>query len=67
MTAIQILEKLGADASFTPNNLSAEDTTDIEQTLSNSKPFNAVQIHNPPDEEAPSEDEEKEKEKEKEA
>lgn len=65
MTAIQILEKLGANASFNPSNLSEEDRSGIEQTLSDSKPFNAVQVHtSPDDEETPNEDEEKDSEKE---
>lgn len=50
MTAIQILEKLGANASFNPNHLSKEDKSKIEQTLSDSKPFNAIQINTQPDE-----------------
>ena len=58
MTAIQILEKLGANASFNPNHLSEEDKSIIEQNLNDSKPFNAIQVHtHPDDEEIPDEDE----------
>jgi hypothetical protein len=65
MTAIQILEKLGANASFNPSHLSEEDKSGIEQTLSDSKPFTAIQTHIPPDdEEAPDEEKEKDSEKE---
>lgn len=62
MTAIQILEKLGANASFNPNHLSEEDKSGIEQTLSDSKPFNATQLHSHPgdDEEAPENNEDEE-------
>lgn len=61
MTAIQILEKLGANASFNPNHLSEEDKSVIEQTLSDSQPFNAIQVQTSPDEEeTPDEDQDNE-------
>ena len=62
MTAIQILEKLGANASFNPNQLSEEDKSAIQQTLSDSEPFNAILINTQPedDEETPDDSEDEE-------
>lgn len=65
MTAIQILEKLGANASFNPSNLSEEDRSGIEQTLSDSNTFNAIQAQTyPEDEETPDEEKDEEKDSE---
>lgn len=63
MTAIQLLEKLGANASFNPNHLSDEEKMGIEQTLSDTKPFTAIQTQTyPEDEETPDEEQAPEKE-----
>tara|TARA_R110002167_G_scaffold361905_1_gene580637 strand:+ start:365 stop:571 length:207 start_codon:yes stop_codon:yes gene_type:complete len=68
MTAIQILEKLGANASFNPSHLNEEDKLGIQQTLSDTKPFNAIQSQTPPDEEEiPEENQDDEKNDEKES
>jgi hypothetical protein len=55
MTAIQLLEKIGADASFDLNLLSEEDKKSIEQIVQKAQIFNAVQNILPPDEEEPEE------------
>jgi hypothetical protein len=67
MTAIQILEKLGADASFNPNNLTDLNKTEILELSEKGEDFNAALIlsHSPAEEEVPEEDpEEKPAEKE---
>jgi len=68
MTAIQLLEKLGANASFNPNHLSKEDKSSIEQAVSTSKTFTAVQLNTQPndDEETPEENDDDDKESKKE-
>ena len=67
MTAIQILEKLGAEASSDPSQISPSDKEQINNLVNNSAFFNAALVHSPAEEDEPEEDEtEKEKEKEKE-
>ena len=65
MTAIKLLEKLGADASFDPSLLSAEDKKTLEDIIQKAKTFNAIEIIVAPDEEESEEDTENEPEKEK--
>lgn len=50
MTAIQILEKLGADASLNPGTMSDEDKNKITQLAEATPLFNATLIHTSPDE-----------------
>jgi hypothetical protein len=47
MTAIQILEKLGADASFHPSKLTDNDKRDIEQLSAQQPGFHAPLVHAP--------------------
>ena len=56
MTAIKLLEKLGADATFDPNLLSQEDRKNLEDIIQKAKIFNAVEIVNALDEEEGSEE-----------
>ncbi|WP_340680883.1 hypothetical protein [Paraglaciecola sp.] len=50
MTAIQILEKFGADASFDPSHVGEVERTEFTK-LSNEQPaFNAPLTHSPADE-----------------
>mgnify|MGYP007055207757 FL=1 len=66
MTAIQILEKLGANALFNPSLLNEEDKLTIQQTLSETNKFNAIQTNTVPDEEeTPDEEQDDEKNDEK--
>lgn len=65
MTAIKLLEKLGADASFDPSLLSVEDKKTLEDIIQKAKTFNAIEIVHAPDEKEPEEDPEDESEKEK--
>lgn len=51
MTAIQILEKLGANAVFNPSQLSEEDKLTIQQALGDTQTYNAILSQSPPDEE----------------
>ena len=60
MTAIKLLEKLGADASFDPSLLSAEDKKTLEDIIQKAKTFNAVEIIFVPDKEVPEEETEDE-------
>jgi hypothetical protein len=67
MTAIQILEKLGADASFNPANLTDLDKSEILELSEKGEDFNAALIlsHSPAEEEDQEDDsEEKPEEKE---
>ena len=64
MTAIQLLEKLGADASFDPSLLSVEDKEMLEDIIHKAKTFNAVELISVPDEEEPEEESEDESENE---
>lgn len=52
MTAIQILEKLGANASFNPNNLTDLNKQEILELSKNDEDFNAALIlsHSPAEE-----------------
>ncbi len=66
MTAIQILERLGADASFHPSKLTDKDNAEIIKLSEDSPEFNAPLIlhHHPAEEEpekAPEEAPEEEK------
>jgi hypothetical protein len=65
MTAIKLLEKLGADATFAPSLLSVEDKKTIEDIIQKAQIFNAVEIVYAPEEEDDddSEDDDLEKEK----
>jgi hypothetical protein len=66
MTAIKLLERLGADASFDPSLLSVEDKKTLEDIIQKAKTFNAIEvIHAPDEEEDDSEKEEEGSEKEK--
>jgi hypothetical protein len=67
MTAIKLLEKLGADATFDPSLLSVEDKKTLDDTIQKAKEFIAMEIIAVPDEEeeAPEEDTENESETEK--
>ena len=64
MTAIKLLEKLGADASFDPSLLSVEDKKTLEEIIQKAQTFNAVEIIVAPDEEEPEEETDDESEKE---
>jgi DNA-binding protein YbaB len=65
MTAIKLLEKLGADASFDPSLLAEEDKKTLEDIIQKAKTFNAIEIILAPDEEEiPEEETEGESEKE---
>jgi DNA-binding protein YbaB len=67
MTAIKLLEKLGADASFDPSLLSVEDKKTLEDIILKAKTFNAIEvIHAPDEEEDESEKEDNDSEKDKE-
>ena len=63
MTAIQILEKLGADASFNPNNLTDLEKSEIIKLSEKSDDFNAALIlsNAPAEEEEDTEDDSEEK------
>ena len=62
MTAIKLLEKLGADASFDPSLLSVEDKKAVEGMIQKAKRFIAMEIIHAPDEEESEEDTEDEDE-----
>lgn len=63
MTAMQILEKLGADASFNPSHLSNQDKDDIAKLTENAPEFNAPLIlSNQHPGEEPEEEEKEQKE-----
>tara|TARA_R110002167_G_scaffold136332_2_gene323065 strand:+ start:2901 stop:3095 length:195 start_codon:yes stop_codon:yes gene_type:complete len=47
MTAIQILEKLGADASFHPSKLTDNDKREIEKLSAQQPGFHAPLVHAP--------------------
>ena len=51
MTAIKLLEKLGADASFDQSLLSEEDKNSVEEIIHRAKNFIAMEIIHAPDEE----------------
>jgi hypothetical protein len=62
MTAIQILEKLGADASFNPNNLTDLEKTEIINLSEKEEDFNAALfLTNTPAEEDDTEEDDEEK------
>lgn len=65
MTAITLLEKLGADATFNPSLLSAQDKKVIEDIIQKAQIFNAVELITTPDEEESDENTEDESETEK--
>ena len=56
MTAIQILEKLGADASLEPSQISNGDRAKINKLVANGAFFNATLVHSPAEEDEPEED-----------
>jgi hypothetical protein len=56
MTAIQILEKLGADASLDPSQMSNNDKEQISQLVKNTAFFNASLVHSPAEEDDTEED-----------
>ena len=56
MTAIKLLEKLGADATFNPSLLSTQDKKVIEDMIQKAQTFNALEIIVAPDEEESEED-----------
>jgi hypothetical protein len=49
MTAIKLFEKLGADATFDPSLLSAEDKKTLEDIIQKAKTFNAIEVITVPD------------------
>jgi hypothetical protein len=63
MTAIQILEKLGADASLDPSSMSEQDRQQIAKLVEGSKTFNAVLTHAPAEEPDSEEDDSEDDEK----
>jgi hypothetical protein len=66
MTAINLLEKIGADAAFDQSLLSVEEKKTLEDIINKAKTFNALEIILAPDEEEiPEEETEGESEKEK--
>ena len=58
MTAITLLEKLGADAAFDLSLLSEQDKKNLEDTIQKAKKFIAMEIIAVPDEEEEEEPEE---------
>lgn len=62
MTAIQLLEKIGADCSFDINLISDEDRNELTQYINHANSFNAIQNISVPDEEEDEGEEEQEKE-----
>ncbi|MFT6990502.1 MAG: hypothetical protein ACJASL_002480 [Paraglaciecola sp.] len=66
MTAIKLLEKLGADATFDPSLLSLEDKKTLEDIIQKAQIFNAVEIVYAPDEEEEEDDDEEDDDSEKE-
>ena len=58
MTAIQILEKLGAEASLDPSQISQVDKEQINQLVNNSAFFNAALVHSPAEDDEPDEEDE---------
>ena len=56
MTAIQILEKLGAEASLDPSQISQVDKEHINQLVNNSAFFNAALVHSPAEDDEPDEE-----------
>jgi hypothetical protein len=61
MTAINLLEKLGADATFDSSLLSAEDKKALEDIILKAQTYNAIEIIHAPDEEEDDSDKEKDK------
>jgi hypothetical protein len=49
MTAIKLFEKLGADATFDPSLLSAQDKKKLEDVIKNAATFNPIEIIRAPD------------------
>jgi hypothetical protein len=62
LTAIKLLEKLGADASFDPSLLSAQDKETLEDIISKANTFNAIELISVPDEKEPEEKDPEEEE-----
>ena len=60
MTAINLLEKLGADATFDPSLLSAQDKKTLEDIVKKANTFNAIEVITVPDEKEPEKEPEKE-------
>ncbi len=65
MTAIKLLEKLGADTLFDPTLLSKEDKVSIADIMRDAEIFNAIEVITLPDEEETEEETENEPEEEK--
>jgi hypothetical protein len=63
MTAIELLERLGADATFAQKSLSEEDKKTLENIIQKAKIFNAIEIVHAPDEEEEEPEEKPEEEK----
>jgi len=59
MTAIELLERLGADTTFDQKSLSEEDKKTLENIIQKAKIFNAIEIVHAPDEEEEKPEEEK--------
>ena len=57
MSAIHILEKLAADASFNLNTMSDKDRLQIAKLLEGKPTFNAILAHTAPDEDVPLQEE----------
>lgn len=63
MTAIQILEKLGADASYNSNQVSENDRLNIIKESKDTAEFSAPLTHHSPLEDEENEDEDKDEDK----
>ena len=64
MTAIALLEKLGADASFEPSLLSKQDRDELELVIQKANSYNSIQFIQVPDEEDDDSKEDEDSEKE---
>lgn len=62
MTAIQILEKLGGDASFSPISMSEDEMKSVDQVLQNDESMPILSHHAPDTPEDEDEDDEKDPE-----
>jgi hypothetical protein len=60
LTAIQILEKLGAEASLDPSQISPNDKEQINKLVNSSAFFNAALVHSPAEDDEPEEETEEE-------
>jgi hypothetical protein len=66
MTALQILEKLGADASFGAHNLSKDENNAVKNIVESTAHFNAMLNITTPDSDEPQEDDREDDDKEEE-